>query len=176
MIFDSTFPKSEIVVLYRTNAQSRVIEDALRKNAVPYQIIGGLKFYERKEIKDALAYLRIVTNPDDSLSFNRVINFPPRGIGKTSIDKINSHLSKNNLSYLDLQVEDLSIGPKQKKELDKFLCFINKMNNSKDRPAIEILLDVVNEIDLKNYYLNQPNLDSHERWKNVEELITSIEE
>tara|TARA_X000001036_G_scaffold343808_1_gene323431 strand:+ start:3646 stop:5799 length:2154 start_codon:yes stop_codon:yes gene_type:complete len=176
LIFDSAFPKSEIVVLYRTNAQSRVIEDALRKNAVPYQIIGGLKFYERKEIKDALAYLRIVTNPDDSLSFNRVINFPPRGIGKTSIDKINSHLSKNNLSYLDLQVEDLSIGPKQKKELDKFLCFINKMNNSKDRPAIEILLDIVNEIDLKNYYLNQPNLDSHERWKNVEELITSIEE
>ena len=88
MIFDSSFPKSEIVVLYRTNAQSRVIEDALRKNAVPYQIIGGVKFYERKEIKDALAYLRIVTNPDDGLSFNRVVNFPPRGIGKTSIDKI----------------------------------------------------------------------------------------
>ena len=176
MIFDSSFPKSEIVVLYRTNAQSRVIEDALRKNAVPYQIIGGVKFYERKEIKDALAYLRIVTNPDDSLSFNRVVNFPPRGIGKTSIDKINDYLNKNNLGYLDLNIEDLSIGPKQKKELGDFLSFIKKLNGNKDRPAIEILLDIINEIDLKNYYLNQPNVESHERWKNVEELITSIEE
>jgi len=176
MIFDSSFPKSEIVVLYRTNAQSRVIEDALRKNAVPYQIIGGVKFYERKEIKDALAYLRIVTNPDDGLSFNRVVNFPPRGIGKTSIDKINDYLNKNNLGYLDLNIEDLSIGPKQKKELGDFLSFIKKLNGNKDRPAIEILLDIINEIDLKNYYLNQPNVESHERWKNVEELITSIEE
>ena len=176
MIFDSSFPKSEIVVLYRTNAQSRVIEDALRKNAVPYQIIGGVKFYERKEIKDALAYLRIVTNPDDSLSFNRVVNFPPRGIGKTSIDKINDYLNKNNLGYLDLNIEDLSIGPKQKKELGDFLSFIKKLNGNKDRPAIEILLDIINEIDLKNYYLNQPNVESHERWKNVEELIISIEE
>ena len=176
MIFDSSFPKSEIVVLYRTNAQSRVIEDALRKNAVPYQIIGGVKFYERKEIKDALAYLRIVTNPDDGLSYNRVVNFPPRGIGKTSIDKINDYLNKNNLGYLDLNIEDLSIGPKQKKELGDFLSFIKKLNGNKDRPAIEILLDIINEIDLKNYYLNQPNVESHERWKNVEELITSIEE
>ena len=176
MIFDSSFPKSEIVVLYRTNAQSRVIEDALRKNAVPYQIIGGVKFYERKEIKDALAYLRIVTNPDDGLSFNRVVNFPPRGIGKTSIDKINDYLNKNNLGYLDLNIEDLSIGPKQKKELGDFLSFIKKLNGNKDRSAIEILLDIINEIDLKNYYLNQPNVESHERWKNVEELITSIEE
>ena len=176
MIFDSSFPKSEIVVLYRTNAQSRVIEDALRKNAVPYQIIGGVKFYERKEIKDALAYLRIVTNPDDGLSFNRVVNFPPRGIGKTSIDKINDYLNKNNLGYLDLNIEDLSIGPKQKKELGDFLSFIKKLNGNKDRPAIEILLDIINEIDLKNYYLNQPNVENHERWKNVEELITSIEE
>ena len=175
-IVDSKFSKSEIAILYRTNAQSRVIEDALRKNAIPYQIIGGVKFYERKEIKDVLAYLRIITNPDDKLSFNRIINFPPRGIGKTSIDKINDYLSDNNLSYFNLAIEDVPIGKKQKIELNNFLSFIKNMNRNKDRSAIEILLDVVNEIDLKNYYLNQPNLDNHERWKNVEELITSVEE
>jgi len=176
LIHDSKFSKSEIVILYRTNAQSRVIEDALRRNAVPYQIVGGVKFYERKEIKDILAYLRIIVNPDDNLSLNRIINFPPRGIGKTSIDKINNYLNENNLSYFNLVVEELPIGSKQKNELNNFLNFIKKINSSKDRPAIEILLDIVNEIDLKNYYLNQPNVENHEKWKNVEELITSIEE
>ncbi len=176
VISETKFSNSEIVILYRTNAQSRVIEDVLRKNAIPYQIIGGVKFYERKEIKDLLAYLRIIVNPMDNLSFNRIVNFPPRGIGKTSIDKIENHLNKNNLNYFNLDVEDLLIGAKQKKELNGFLKFIKKINSNKDKPAIEILLDIVNEIDLKNYYLNQPNIDNHERWKNVEELITSVEE
>ena len=177
-IYNSNFSKSEIVVLYRTNAQSRVIEDVLRKNAVPYQIIGGVKFYERKEIKDILAYLRIIVNPSDSLSFNRIINFPPRGIGKTSIDKINSYIEQNNLTYLSLvdRIEDLSIGPKQRATLKDFLIFINKMISNSSRSPIEVLLDIVNEIDIKNYYLDQPNTESHDRWKNIEELIVSVEE
>ena len=177
-VYNSKFSKSEIVVLYRTNAQSRVIEDVLRKNAVPYQIIGGVKFYERKEIKDILAYLRIIVNPSDSLSFNRIINFPPRGIGKTSIDKINGYIEDKNLNYLDLvdNLEDLSIGPKQKSTLNNFLLFIQKMILNRNKSSIEVLLDIVNEIDIKNYYLDQPNTDSHDRWKNIEELIISVEE
>ncbi len=177
-IYESDFAKSETVILYRTNAQSRVIEDVLRKNAVPYQIIGGVKFYERKEIKDILAYLRIAVNPMDNLSFERVVNFPPRGIGNTSINKIKDYMEKGELNYLDLTntIDNLSIGAKQKNELRNFLIFIQSLNNNKNKSAIEVLLDIVNEIDLKNYYLNQPNIESHERWKNVEELILSIEE
>ena len=76
---------------------------------------------------------------------------------------------------INLDVEDLLIGAKQKKELNGFLKFIKKINSNKDKPAIEILLDIVNEIDLKNYYLNQPNIDNHERWKNVAEKNTEFD-
>ena len=79
----------EISILYRTNAQSRIIEDILRRNSIPYQIIGSIKFYDRKEIKDLIAFLRLISNDKDEISFNRVVNFPPRGIGAKSIEKIN---------------------------------------------------------------------------------------
>ena len=74
--------------MYRTNAQSRIIEESFRKNNIPYRIYGGLSFYQRKEIKDVLAYLRLVVNSNDEESFKRIINFPPRGIGNTTIDKL----------------------------------------------------------------------------------------
>ena len=78
----------DFAVLYRTNAQSRAIEDALRKRDIPYRIFGGLSFYQRKEIKDVLSYLRLVINPADEEALKRIINFPPRGIGQTTIDRL----------------------------------------------------------------------------------------
>ena len=79
---------NQFAVLYRTNAQSRSIEDALRRKNIPFQIFGGLSFYQRKEIKDVLAYLRIIVNPNDEESLKRIINYPARGIGQTTLDKI----------------------------------------------------------------------------------------
>ncbi len=79
---------SEFAILYRTNAQSRAMEDALRKRNIPYRIYGGLSFYQRKEIKDVLAYLRVLVNPKDEESLKRVINYPARGIGQTTVDKL----------------------------------------------------------------------------------------
>ena len=79
---------ADFAVLYRMNSQSRAIEDILRREDIPYKIIGGLKFYERKEIKDTIAYLRLIANQSDNLSFERIINEPKRGVGKTSLDKI----------------------------------------------------------------------------------------
>ena len=79
---------SDFAVLYRMNTQSRAIEDILNREGIPYKVIGGLKFYERKEIKDALCYLRLIANTADNLSLKRIINEPKRGIGKTSLDKI----------------------------------------------------------------------------------------
>ena len=79
---------SEMAILYRTNAQSRVMEEVLLKSNIEYSIVGGTKFYDRKEIKDILAYLRLIANPDDDISFRRVINVPKRGIGSSSVDKI----------------------------------------------------------------------------------------
>src|SRR5690606_38023220 len=88
----------QFAVLYRTNAQSRAIEDALRKKDIPYRIYGGLSFYQRKEIKDVLAYLRLIVNPKDEESLKRIINFPARGIGDTTIDKLVVSANQHNLS------------------------------------------------------------------------------
>ena len=78
----------DFAVLYRTNAQSRVVEEMLLKSNIPYTMVGGHKFYDRKEIKDILAYLSLIANPDDSISFERIVNEPKRGIGKSSIEKL----------------------------------------------------------------------------------------
>ena len=106
----------EIVILYRTNAQSRALEDVFRREGVPYQIIGGIKFYERKEIKDVIAYLRLIVNSDDGISFDRIINFPARGIGKTSIEKIHALAREKQCSYFSIisNPDLLEIGKKQK--------------------------------------------------------------
>lgn len=83
-----------MAILYRTNAQSRVMEENLVKANIPYRMVGGLKFYDRKEIKDILAYLRLLTNPLDDLSFNRIINVPKRGIGATSLNKLSQYAAE----------------------------------------------------------------------------------
>ncbi|MCW1013317.1 3'-5' exonuclease, partial [Streptococcus anginosus] len=87
-------------ILYRTNAQSRTMEEALVKANIPYRIVGGLKFYDRKEIKDVLAYLRLLTNPQDNLSFTRIINVPKRGIGPGTLDKLRHFASEHGLTLL----------------------------------------------------------------------------
>ena len=172
-----SFGFDDLVILYRTNAQSRVVEDVLRREGVPYEIIGGIKFYARKEVKDVLAYLRLIINPNDGVSFDRIVNFPVRGIGKTSIEKIHAHAKENDLSYLQV-LEDLgklSVGAKQKKSLHAFNQLIHKFRNSyKGQNAVDITRDLLLDIDLQNYYENQNTQEALERWNNVEELLNSI--
>ena len=172
-----SFGFDDLVILYRTNAQSRVVEDALRREGVPYEIIGGIKFYARKEVKDILAYLRLIINPTDGVSFDRIVNFPARGIGKTTIEKIHVYAKEKDLSYLQV-LEDLgklSIGEKQKKSLHDFNQMIHKFRNSyKDQSAVDITRDLIQDIDIQNYYENQNTQEALERWNNVEELLNSI--
>src|SRR5690606_34731639 len=91
LIQEKRFRYSDFAILYRTNAQSRAIEETFMKASIPYQMVGGTKFYDRKEIKDMLAYLRLIVNPDDDISFVRVVNEPKRGIGKTTLDKLQAY-------------------------------------------------------------------------------------
>src|SRR5690606_23762617 len=93
---------SDFAILYRTNAQSRAMEDALRKKNIPYRIYGGLSFYQRKEIKDVLSYLRLIINPADEEALKRVINFPARGIGQTTIDRLIVAANEYNRSIFDV--------------------------------------------------------------------------
>ena len=110
---------NDFVVLYRTNQQSRAIEDVLRRSSIPYQIVGGIKFYDRKEIKDMLAYLRLAVNSPDEVSFQRVVNFPHRGIGKTTVDKIIAFAREKKINALDAikRTSEINIGKKQKQSL-----------------------------------------------------------
>lgn len=99
---------SEFAVLYRTNAQSRILEDAMRKRGIPYRIYGGISFYQRKEIKDIIAYLRLVINPADEEAFKRVVNFPARGIGKTTLDKIQQAAALHRTTFWEICSKPLS--------------------------------------------------------------------
>src|SRR5207302_4272943 len=107
---DPTHPsRSEIAVLYRTNAMSRVIEDALVRREIAYQVIGGTKFYERAEIKDAIAYLSLLANPFDVVSFTRVVNSPRRGIGQTSLARVLSHATSMDVAVWQAASEPLAL-------------------------------------------------------------------
>ena len=168
---------SDMVILYRTNAQSRIIEDKLRRQGIPYHIIGGVKFYERKEIKDILAYLRIASNESDSISLSRVLNFPPRGVGKTSIDKIIEYSKKEKISLFNAlkKIEDINIGLSQKKTIISFTKKIQKINQIIDKTNIvDIVNQILSDFNIKDHYDRQNTSDSLERWQNIQELVNGM--
>ena len=168
---------NKIVILYRTNAQSRVIEDALRKSNIPYKIIGGVKFYDRKEVKDILAYLRLICNKKDSVSLDRIINFPSRGIGATTLDKLHEFSKINNIFTSFEEISNLPLGKKQLKGIELFINMINKYNDrSKNDSPSSILKDLLDDLNLNSYYSNLETSDSLERWMNIEECLSSIVE
>ena len=119
---------SDFAILYRTNAQSRAIEDALRKRDIPYRIYGGLSFYQRKEIKDVLAYLRVIINPADEEALKRIINYPARGIGQTTVDKLIVAANAYNKSIFEVleQIDqvDIKINSGTKTKLNNFVTLI----------------------------------------------------
>ena len=170
---------NEIAILYRTNSQSRVIEDELRRSGIPYQIIGGVKFYDRKEIKDLICYIRLIVNHNDSIGFDRIINFPARGVGKTSLSKIHDYSNSNQISYMDAikQSDEIAVGQKQQKILKDFYEFIQLYKTrSITESGSDIIKDLLKDIGLKNYYLNQRTDDALSRWENIEEFVSSIKE
>lgn len=176
---DSEFDFKDFAVLYRTNAQSRVIEDGLRRRGVPYIIIGGIKFYDRKEVKDILAYLRIIVNSNDTISLERVLNFPPRGIGQTTLKKLIVASRETGVSLFEIlnNVDSLTIGKKQKESIHQFYELINNYKqNIKNLSAVQLVKSLIDEIKLENYYEIQSTEDALDRWMNVSELVNSIDD
>ena len=167
---------NDMVLLYRTNSQSRVIEDRLRRESVPYHIVGGMKFYDRKEIKDILAYLRYLINPKDSISFFRIVNFPPRGIGKTVTDKILKNIA-NTSSDLPLTLNELSslgLSDKQHKKVTDFIEIMQRIKATTKLTALETVESLIDEIKIVDYYTNKDNPEDYERLENIQELVSSI--
>ena len=170
---------SSFAVLYRTNAQSRAVEDALRKINIEYQVFGGLSFYQRKEIKDVLAYLRLIENLNDEESLRRIINFPPRGIGQTTLDKLTLISEKQNISLFD-SISNLNdpLIKINKGTIEKLENFMNQILSfkvfSQNNNACETVSHIINKIQIVNFYKNEGSLESFNRIENIEELVNGI--
>nr|WP_293300832.1 UvrD-helicase domain-containing protein [Allomuricauda sp.] len=171
----------EFAVLYRTNSQSRAIEDALRKRDIPYRIYGGLSFYQRKEIKDVLAYLRLIVNPKDEEALKRVINFPARGIGQTTIDKLivaANHYGRSIYEVMEhLEKLNLSINAGTKRKLQDFVTMIKSfqiMNEGSD--AFTLAEHVAKKTGLLLEFKKDGTPEGIARMENIEELLNGIKD
>jgi DNA helicase-2/ATP-dependent DNA helicase PcrA len=172
-------PYLSFAILYRTNAQSRAMEDALRKRNIPYRVFGGLSFYQRKEIKDMLAYLRLIVNPKDEESLKRVINYPGRGIGQTTINKLVVAAQENNLTLFDVVDQvgtlPLTINAGTKTKLINFATLIKSFqvaNASQDAFATADM--VAKKTGLVQELKKEGTPEAVNRIENVEELLNGV--
>lgn len=174
---------NDFVVLYRTNAQSRVLEDELRRNAIAYKIIGGVVFYQRKEIKDLLAYFRLLVNSEDNVSFLRVINFPTRGIGTVSLNKF-IQLAKEQIwgevSYLSALNDENILNQFPEKVKASFISFkiiVEKYKNLLSQMSFnEVVRLLVDEIGILKLLKDEATPESIARWQNILELLNAVTE
>ncbi|MCM3118564.1 DNA helicase PcrA [Neobacillus sp. MER 74] len=166
---------TDIAILYRTNAQSRVMEEVLLKSNIEYSIVGGTKFYDRKEIKDMLAYLRLISNPDDDISLRRIINVPKRGIGSSSLDKIANFADMHDLSiYQALEsVELLGLSPKITKAAREFRDLIGNYTNMQEYLSVtELVEEVLDKTGYREMLKAEKSLEAQSRLENLEELLS----
>ncbi|MBW7887369.1 MAG: UvrD-helicase domain-containing protein [Bacteroidetes bacterium] len=170
----------DFAVLYRTNAQSRSVEDALRRSGIPYTIVGGVEFYKRKEIKDVLAYLRLIVNPMDEESLVRVINYPARGIGETTVEKLLTVATQKRISlFQTLQQARAvdSISERTKSSIAQFSALIAKYIEMKSKMSIsELARAVVDELGILRSYKDEGTPEAIGRWENVQELLSAVTE
>ncbi|MBX7047096.1 MAG: UvrD-helicase domain-containing protein [Ignavibacteria bacterium] len=178
-IYKQKYNFKDFVILYRTNAQSRIIEDSLRHNGIPYLIVGGIRFYQRKEIKDIIANLRIVVNPNDNESLIRILNIK-EGVGKTTIDKLSkaAELEGKQLIEIIKNIDDYpEFGGRAKVLLSEVWKFASKYKYLKDEMSLtELAKSIIDETGLMYKLRLENTLESEERLSNLQELISAIAE
>ena len=170
---------SQFCVLYRTNAQSRALEESFIRQGIPYNIIGSVRFFERKEVKNVLAYLRLVINLKDTISLRRIINFPARGIGAKTIDKCVQQAQIDNIEFIDVlkNPNKMDIRGKQADALSKFYKIIKKYHDLRNKlSASELARSLVEDVGVLSALKNSNDLSSKDRYANVGELLNSIED
>ncbi len=175
----------DVAVFYRTNSQSRVIEDHLRRKDIPYRIVGGIKFYERKEIKDLIAYLKLIVNEKDSLAFARIINIPTRGIGATTLRKLEEMSVKNNNSLWETVVElvenpekysDFKLSARIKSALDEFVHLIQEAKywDKNGVTPSKVYEKILHSSGYLEHLKTQKDYESQNRIENLDELLHAI--
>jgi DNA helicase-2/ATP-dependent DNA helicase PcrA len=173
------FFNKDFAILYRTNAQSRAFEESLRRMGIAYTIYGGISFYQRKEIKDLIAYLRIIINPKDEEALKRVINFPARGIGKTTIDKAVLAANQNNISMWEVIADPVKYGFKAgtAESLNEFTTMIKSFQSMLQKHnAYEVAVHVGKQTNLVKELFNDKSTEGVQRYENIQELLNSIKE
>lgn len=168
----------DISIFYRTNAQSRVLEEQLRQASIPYKIIGGLRFYDRMEIKDVMSYIRLLVNPNDDVALKRIINTPPRGIGKTTIQKIEDYNIENKISMIEaihLSCQNNLFNGGTTKKLQGFLALIANMQIEMDGyPPSEVLNLVLQETEYTKKFELEDTPEAAARIENLKELSNGM--
>ena len=175
------FQFSDYAILYRTNAQSRIFEEALRKRNIPYRIYGGLSFYQRKEIKDLLSYFRLVINPKDNEAFKRIINYPARGIGQTSLTKMEQFAGQNNLciwefvTNIPLLLSEFNKGTAAK--INEFTILIESFREKLEtHNAFELASEIATGTEIMKDLYKDQTPEGVSRFENIQELLNGIQE
>lgn len=166
-------PYAHFAVLYRTNAQSRVLEEVFLRHGIPYKIVGGVKFYERKEIKDVMAYLRLALNPHDDVSFLRIINTPPRKIGKLTLSRLQNYSNRSGGSLYDALTNygKLGVNPVKERILEKFLQLLDDLHKAnREFPASGVIKQILHLTGYQDFLLQERTEEGEQRLENVREL------
>ncbi len=171
---------NDIAIFYRINSQSRALEDALRREKIPYKIVGGVEFYRRKEVKDVLAYLRMLSNQNDEESLLRIMNFPQRGIGNTSISKMIAFARKLNISLFTTMsrvFEVIEVKERIQKNVKQFKQLLDKYIDLKNKFSLgELTAALVDELGILKIYKEEGTQESLARYDNIQELVSAVQD
>lgn len=173
------FRYSDMAVLYRTNAQSRVIEETLIKSNIPYRMVGSIKFYDRKEIKDILGYLRLIANPDDDISLARVVNEPKRGIGASSMDKLADYALREDLSLIQAiqEIEQTAVSKRAAKALGEFAGLIGNWSKMQEFLSVtDLVEDVLEKTGYRQILKDERTIEAQSRLENIDEFLSVTKE
>ncbi|MDP3831532.1 MAG: 3'-5' exonuclease, partial [Ignavibacteriaceae bacterium] len=177
-IHENKLSMKDFAILYRTNAQSRALEDIFRREKIPYVIIGGIEFYKRKEVKDIVAYLRVITNQQDEESLLRIMNFPQRGIGSTTIGRMIGFARKHGITLFDTMsrvFEVIDIKERIQKNVKGFKILLDKYIGLRTKlSASELTRSLIDELGLIRMFREENNPESLNRLQNIEELLSAI--
>ncbi len=166
----------DIAILYRTNAQSRIFEENLRQHNIPYRVFGGLSFYQRKEVKDLIAYFRLAINPQDDEALRRVINYPKRGIGKTTLDKISAQAAADQQTLWQT-IPKMSFAPRTQNALDGFVALINNFRQTAlEENAYKAALHIARRSGIMQQLKNDTSIEGLSRMENINSLLDGISE
>ncbi len=178
---ENGYSYQDFAILYRTNAQSRSFEEAFRKYNIPYKIYGGLSFYQRKEIKDLMAYLRLCMNPHDEEALLRVINYPARGIGKTSQDRIRAYADKEGISIWEviqnISKHSINLTQSAVNKIKKFAALVNEfIEMAGDADAYDIAMTIASRTGILEEFENPSTIDEQNRYQNLQELLNGVKD